>query len=288
MTLPPSHQSYLTPSLPCGPLSTPPPEFCISVELLIKKCEIEKKTPSLKDTLKEFRSYIQKNTETLEHARALAIKQNSPRTNSPCCLNGFHKPLTKHSKSACNQLQWKNNARIVKIMVSAFTTSISEIVLDSGASASIFKSPSYFTTPSYLTTLSPTNKNVYLANGKQIKATGKGTVFLILPLMKLSLQNCLLVSSLATNLLCMGTFLQKKHTIALGGDNKFQVKNNLSNIFMAGTFHSGNFVIHQGQHAALNTSTLTPSKLMTLHEPTRHPSIDYLSRMFPRNFSKLI
>ncbi|PLW34234.1 hypothetical protein PCANC_19488 [Puccinia coronata f. sp. avenae] len=75
-----------------------PDDFKLAGKLIIKKCKIEKSTPSLKQTIKELRLYIQQNKSSQESAtsRALAASFLQPYSNpdGPKCLNGEHNPLT--------------------------------------------------------------------------------------------------------------------------------------------------------------------------------------------------
>jgi chaperonin cofactor prefoldin len=50
-----------------------PKDFKMAGELLIKRCEIEKATPSLKQTIEELRLYIQRNKSSQEAATSCAV-----------------------------------------------------------------------------------------------------------------------------------------------------------------------------------------------------------------------
>ena len=190
-----------------------PKDFKMAGKLIIKKCEIEKATPSLKQTIEELRLYIQRNKSSQESAtsRALAASSRRPffKPDRPKCLNGKHNPLTQHKESECNQLKYKNKAqqskKIEKVLLSAFSINSGEIRLDSGASSHMFNSKNYFTKPQ------DHDDNVFQADGTSPQVTGIGTVRMDLPFMVLHLRNALLVPRLSSNLVSQSTFLQSGH-----------------------------------------------------------------------------
>ncbi|KAH9464090.1 hypothetical protein MJO29_002370 [Puccinia striiformis f. sp. tritici] len=49
-----------------------PAEYKNSGELLLKKCQIEKKSPTIKEVVKEIRAFMQRNSESAKTAKALA------------------------------------------------------------------------------------------------------------------------------------------------------------------------------------------------------------------------
>jgi chaperonin cofactor prefoldin len=166
-----------------------PDDFKMAGELIIKKCNIKKATPSLKQTIEELQLYIQRNKSSQEAATACALasllRRPFPNPDGPKCLNGEHNPLTRHKESECNQLKYKNRTpnpeKIEKVLLSTFSINSGEIILDSGASSPMFNSKHYFT--------EITNQKdvVYQADGSALQVTGIGTVKLDLPFMILHL-----------------------------------------------------------------------------------------------------
>ncbi|KAH9469463.1 hypothetical protein MJO29_003652 [Puccinia striiformis f. sp. tritici] len=67
-------------------------EYKNSGELLLKKCQIEKKSPTIKEVVEEIRSFMQRNTESSETAKALAASRRAPPSsyvyNGPKCFPG--------------------------------------------------------------------------------------------------------------------------------------------------------------------------------------------------------
>ncbi|KAI7936200.1 hypothetical protein MJO29_015503 [Puccinia striiformis f. sp. tritici] len=88
-----------------------PAEYKNSGELLLKKCQIEKKSPTIKEVVEEIRSFMQRNTEAAETSKALATSRKVPNPgyvyNGPKCSPGFHNPKTMHKAEDCSQLKLK-------------------------------------------------------------------------------------------------------------------------------------------------------------------------------------
>ncbi|KAH9454601.1 hypothetical protein Pst134EB_014672 [Puccinia striiformis f. sp. tritici] len=88
-----------------------PAEYKNSGELLLKKCQIEKKSPTIKEVVEEIRCYMQRNTKAVETSKALATSQKFPNPgyvyNGPKCSPGFHNPKTMHKAEECSQLKLK-------------------------------------------------------------------------------------------------------------------------------------------------------------------------------------
>ncbi|MBW0533970.1 hypothetical protein O181_073685 [Austropuccinia psidii MF-1] len=75
-------------------------------ELWLKKCEIEKATPLLKDTIEELHAYIIQTEDNAATKKALSAQQNKNQNKNKTtnrCSNTFHNPLAQHSKEDC----WK-------------------------------------------------------------------------------------------------------------------------------------------------------------------------------------
>jgi hypothetical protein len=82
-----------------------PTEYKNSGELLLKKCQIEKKSPTIKEVVEEIRLFMQRNTEAAKTSKALATSRKTPNSgyvyNGPKCSPRFHKPKD------CSQLKLK-------------------------------------------------------------------------------------------------------------------------------------------------------------------------------------
>jgi hypothetical protein len=256
-----------------------PNDFKMAGELIIKKCEIEKATPSLKQTIKELRLYIQQNKLSQESAtsRALAASSRRPFSNpdGPKCLNGKHNPLTRHKELECNQLKYKNKThpreKIKKVLLSTFSINLGEIILDSGASSPMFNSKHFFTK------LSKHNDIVYQANGSELKVTGIGTVKLDLPYMVLHLRNALLVPKLSANLISQSTLLRSGHSIQPRGNEGFAVVDNQKRTVLDGTYAPENLIVQKSAPTACITIQPGVSpQLLALHQAAGQPSLNYL------------
>ncbi|MBW0568061.1 hypothetical protein O181_107776 [Austropuccinia psidii MF-1] len=141
------------------------------------------------------------------------------------------------------------------------------IVLDSGASNSMFNDKKHF--------ISFTSKEeeVILANGSSIKSLGSGTIRIELSHCFLKINNCLLIPQLEINLLSMNTFIAANYSVKKGISAKsFVVPSKANKVIIDGSFESGNFIIHQIKIHAFNVSLPTPSTTV-LHQSSGHPSL---------------
>ncbi|KNE98337.1 hypothetical protein PSTG_08413 [Puccinia striiformis f. sp. tritici PST-78] len=131
-------------------------------ELLLKKCQIKKKSPTIKEVVKEVRSFMQQNTQAAETSKALATSQRAPNPgyvyNGPKCSPGYHNPKTVHKAKECSQLKLKptKEKKPVKALLASLQQNNSVYILNSGATTSIFMSASAF--PLY----NGINNHVYL------------------------------------------------------------------------------------------------------------------------------
>jgi hypothetical protein len=153
-----------------------PPEFTSTGELLLKKCQIDKKTLTLKSLVEDVRNYLQRNTKSQEASKALAAykkqqQQQKKPYDGPKCSPGYHNPKTVHPESECSYLQnsGSKTEKPTKALHTSHHGQFSESVLDSGATTSMFNHPSFF--PS----MSKSSDVIYMADGSKTCAKGVGT-----------------------------------------------------------------------------------------------------------------
>ncbi|KAI7948147.1 hypothetical protein MJO28_010055 [Puccinia striiformis f. sp. tritici] len=257
-----------------------PAEYKNSGELLLKKCQIEKKSPTIKEVVEEIRCYMQRNTEAVETSKALATSRKFPNPgyvyNGPKCSPGFHNPKTMHKAEECSQLKLKpsKEEKPVKALQVTLYQNNSVFILDSGATTSMFNSVSSF--PSY----QGIHDHVYLANGDKAKAIGQGTASIELPHAILQLKNSLLVPSLTSNLISLSAFIKNNYTLKSGGGNKFILADELDVPVITGSLADGNFIIHQVLHSAHKVD-IKSQPIYKKHQAAGHPSPAYFFKMFP-------
>jgi transposase InsO family protein len=241
-------------------------------ELLLKKCQIEKKSPTIKEVVEEIRSFMQRNTEAAETSKALATSRKAPGYvyNGPKCSPGFHKP------EECSQLKLKpsKEEKPVKALHVTLQQNNSVFILDSGATTSMFNSPSLF--PSY----QGIHDHVYLANGDKAKAIGHGTASIKLPHVILQLKNSLLVPTLTSNLISLSVFIKNNYTLKSGGGSEFILADKQGAPVITGSLADGNFIIHQVHHSAHKVDIKSQS-IFEKHQAAGHPSPTYFFKMFP-------
>ncbi|MBW0530775.1 hypothetical protein O181_070490 [Austropuccinia psidii MF-1] len=114
----------------------------------------------------------------------------------PRCAPRWHNPLTRHDKSECNILigdknTTRNQKPIKSLIESTNKLNHNSIILDSGATTSMFNNPKIFTKISKLT------QTIELADGSTILASGTGTVQIRLSHYFLDISDCLLVENLS-------------------------------------------------------------------------------------------
>ncbi|KAH9464516.1 hypothetical protein Pst134EB_033278 [Puccinia striiformis f. sp. tritici] len=257
-----------------------PTEYKNSGELLLKKCQIEKKSPTIKEVVEEIRSFMQRNTEAAETSRALATSRKAPNSayvyNGPKCSPGFHNPKTIHKAEDCSQLKLKpqKEEKPVKALMASLHQNNSVYILDSGATASMFNSTSAF--PSY----DGINDHVYLANGDKARAIGQGTASIELPHAILQLKNSLLVPTLTSNLISLSAFIKNNYTLKSGGGNEFILADETGSPIVTGSLADGNFIIDHFLHSAHKVDIKSQSTYEK-HQAAGHPSPAYFFKMFP-------
>ncbi|MBW0538472.1 hypothetical protein O181_078187 [Austropuccinia psidii MF-1] len=254
------------------------------------KCDVEKKSPSLDDIWEFIRKFLQccENNNKHSSQALLASKSNNINNNQnkkrqdsdyTKCSPGWHNPLTKHNESDCNFLKGDKNGLSSKKPIQSLVASTGKlgsksIILNSGATTSMFNDPKIFTNIAQLT------QQIELANGSTIQASGTGTVQIELPHCILELSNCLLVKNLSYNLISLGTIVKPNYKILTHDNKLFELVDHNNNIILNGTFNSGNFEVTIEGNKALATIK-NHNNILTLHQASRNPSPEYLGKMFP-------
>ncbi|KAH9452549.1 hypothetical protein Pst134EB_033519 [Puccinia striiformis f. sp. tritici] len=257
-----------------------PSEYKNSGELLLKKCQIKKKSPTIKEVVEEIRSFMQQNSEAAETSKALATSRRAPNPgyvyNGPKCSPGYHNPKTVHKAEECSQLKLKptKEEKPVKALLASTNLANSAYILDSGATTSMFISPTAF--PKF----DGINDYVYLANGDKARAIGQGTASIEFPHAILQLKNSLLVPTLTSNLISLSAFIKNNYTLKSGGGNEFVLADELGAPVITGSLADGNFLIHQVQHSAHKVDIKSQSTYEK-HQAAGHPSPTYFYKMFP-------
>ncbi|KAI7936880.1 hypothetical protein MJO28_015779 [Puccinia striiformis f. sp. tritici] len=288
-----------------------PSEYKNSGELLLKKCQIEKKSPSIKEVVEEIRWFMQRNSEAAKTSKALATSRRAPNpgyvyngpkssvfippyspASSSCLLYShvtachyainhlseifYHNPKTVHKAEECSQLKLKptKEEKPVKALLASLQQNNSVYILDLGATTSMFISASAF--PAY----NGIDDYVYLAHGDKARAIGQGTVSIEFPHAILQLRNSLLVPTLTSNLISLSAFIKNNYTLKSGGGNKFILADELGAPVITGSLADGNFLIHQVQHLARKVDIKSQSTYEK-HQAAGHPSPAYFYKMFP-------
>ncbi|MBW0479363.1 hypothetical protein O181_019078 [Austropuccinia psidii MF-1] len=239
-----------------------PNDYKTTGELWLKKCEISETTPSLKDTIEEIQSYIQRNEENIENAKALATQRRKNLNSLPNtrCSNIYHNPLANHSEEDCWKLhpekRPKNDKPVKALLAANDTSSKSNFVLDSGATTNMVNHLECFED------IDMSKQEIELADGSTIEALGTGTIRLEFKNIILRLSNTLYIPNLATNLI------------------KFEVIDIEGNQVVSGSYSSGNLILHKHHQKAFLT-TATSNNLIMLHKASGHPSLEYFKKMYP-------
>ncbi|MBW0505939.1 hypothetical protein O181_045654 [Austropuccinia psidii MF-1] len=87
-----------------------PEDYKTIGKLWLKKCEIEKVTPSLKDTIEELHSYIVQTEDDVETEKALMAQRNKNQNKNKTinrCTNNQNNPLAQHLEEDCWKLHPK-------------------------------------------------------------------------------------------------------------------------------------------------------------------------------------
>ncbi|MBW0461117.1 hypothetical protein O181_000832 [Austropuccinia psidii MF-1] len=256
-----------------------PLEYKLIGEIWLKECRIEKRTPSLDETIEEVRSAIQRNKENQEKQAYMTKKKERSNSEShqnpsyPTCKPGYHNPLTKNSEEECRNLNLSKPT--TALLCGINQQDRNSIILDSGASNSMFNNKRHFI--SFI----PKEEEVILADGSSIKSLGSGTIRIELSHCFLKINNCLLIPQLAINLLSMNTFIAANYSVTKGISAKsFVVTSKDNKVIIDGSFESGNFIIHQSKINAFRVSLSTPNTTV-LHQSSGHPSLEYFKKMYP-------
>lgn len=253
-----------------------PPEFKNSGELLLKKCQIKKKAPSIKEVVEEMRSFLQQNSDSQDQSKAFAAFRRSTPYYGPRCSPGYHNPKTKHLIKECSQINRpsQEDEKPTKAFHASHAQLSSETILDLGASHSMFNSRLVFSD------LTPTNEVVYLADGSTAKVKGKGTSNLDLPHAKLKLSDSLYIPSLSSNLISLCCFIERKYSLVSSGPGGFALLDKSGKVVISGNLSGGNFIINC-LPLPLCASVSSSTSALTKHKSAGHPSHPYLLKMFP-------
>ncbi|MBW0479851.1 hypothetical protein O181_019566 [Austropuccinia psidii MF-1] len=259
-------------------------------EIFLQNYNGDKNPPLLKHLWEEFHLYTQRHNHKINsNTSALVSIQGNPTTNPlnsnssrqnqpknfPCCSPGWHNPLTKHKEEDCSYLKPKNSKPTVALNTQALIPSNSVIILDSGATDSMFNQLSYFVD------FIESPRTIVLANGSQITAKGIGTVKIKLPNSHLKIQNILYCPELSNCLLSIGALLKNHYILQPLDNNKFQMIDQSKKVLLDGDYSSGTLIITQGQKHQTNSILSVSNRIMTLHQSSGHPSSNYLSKMYP-------
>ncbi|MBW0584237.1 hypothetical protein O181_123952, partial [Austropuccinia psidii MF-1] len=196
----------------------------------------------------------------------------------PRCSPGWHNPLTKHNESGCNFLKPDKNRNkpIKSLAVSSTRMPSNQIILDSGATTSMFNNPALFID------LTKKHQRVELADGSTILATGFGNVQVKLPHCFLQLKNCLLVKSLAYNLVSLRSIMKPRYKITTLNDNYFNLTDDNDELILSGTYQAGNFEVIYDNPKALASSAEIKKNTLILHQAAGHPSSETMTKMYPK------
>ncbi|MBW0499572.1 hypothetical protein O181_039287 [Austropuccinia psidii MF-1] len=236
------------------------------MEVWLGKCEVKKKSPSLDDMWEVIRKFLQNNESGTDQTnQALATLKNQIQENNnlqnqnkrrqdghyPKCAPGWHNPLTKHDERECNFLKDENKKTkpVKSLVVSTSRTPTNQIILDSGATTSMFNNSSLFTN------FTPNTQTIELADGSTIHLAGTGTVKIELTDCFLKLKNCLLFKSLAHNLISLGAIMKPNFQILTNKNKTFSLLDQNNNIILNGTYSSRNFELTVNQNTALAVKT---------------------------------
>ncbi|MBW0466609.1 hypothetical protein O181_006324 [Austropuccinia psidii MF-1] len=207
-----------------------------------------KEISSLDDTWEVMRKFLQRsesNTNPNNPALISSKPNSNPNQNQqkqrksdgdyPRCTPGWHNPLTRHDERECSFLKGDKNTKrnqktINSLIESTNKLSHNSILLDSGATTSMFNNPKI------VTKISKLPQTIELADGSTILASGTGTVWIEIPHCFLDLSDFLLVENLLSNLISLGKILKPNYK-RLSYENKdFQVCDQNNNLIVRGSF----------------------------------------------------
>ncbi|MBW0491905.1 hypothetical protein O181_031620 [Austropuccinia psidii MF-1] len=199
-----------------------PEEYKTIGELWLKKCEIEKVTPLLKDTIEELHAYLVRTEDDEATEKALAAQRNKNKSKYKTrnrCSNAYHNPSAQHYEEECWKLHPEKRPKFDKpvkaLLAKKNPSAVSSFVLDSGATTSMVNQLEFFQS------IEMKDQEIELADGSIIKALGCVTIQLEFQNIILTFSNMLYIPSLATNLISMTTFLRTHHIIKLLNKDKF-------------------------------------------------------------------
>ncbi|MBW0491244.1 hypothetical protein O181_030959 [Austropuccinia psidii MF-1] len=211
--------------------------------LWLKKCEIEKATPSLKDTIEELHAYIVQTEDDNETEKALTAQRNKNQNQNKAInrrTNNHYNPLAQHLEEDCWKLHPEKRPKIDKpvkaLLGSNNSPSNSSFVLDSGATTSMVNNLEYFQS------IEMKKQEIKLADG-------------------------------------MAIFLKTHQSIKLLIIDKFEIIDQEMKQIVTGSIASGNLNLYYSPKE-LSVST-APRNLIILHQAAGHPSLEYFRKMFP-------
>ncbi|MBW0530696.1 hypothetical protein O181_070411 [Austropuccinia psidii MF-1] len=267
-----------------------PNRFKKTMEVWLGKCQVENKSPSLDDTWEVIRKFLQRCENNNEHSSqaVLAFKNNNINNNQnkkrqdgdyPKCSPGWHNPLTKRNERNCNFLKGDKTGLSSKNPIQSLVASTGKhgsksLILDSGATTSMFNAPKIFTNITQL------SQQIEKADGSHIQASGTGTVQIKLLHCILELSNCLLVKNLSYNLISLGAIRKPNYKIFTHDNKIFELVDHNNSTILNGNYNSGNFEVTIEGNKALATIT-NHNNILTLHQAAGHPYPEYLAQMFP-------
>ncbi|MBW0537240.1 hypothetical protein O181_076955 [Austropuccinia psidii MF-1] len=257
-----------------------PEDYKTIGELWLKKCEIEKVTPSLKDTIEELHAYIVQTEDDVETEKALMAKRIKNQNKNKAinrCTNNKHNPLAQHQEEDCWKLhpkkQPKNDKPVKALLANSNPPSNCSFVLDSGATTSMVNKREYFQS------IEMKKQEIELADGSIIETLGHGTIQLEFKNIIPTFSNTLYIPSLATNIISMVKFLKTHHIIKLLNTDKFEVIDQEMKKVITRSLASGSLNLYYSPKAL--AISRTSRNLVTLHQAAGHPSLEYFGKMFP-------
>ncbi|MBW0486744.1 hypothetical protein O181_026459 [Austropuccinia psidii MF-1] len=144
---------------------------------------------------------------------------------------------------------------------------MNQIILDSGATPLMFNNLDLFTN------FTPNTQTLELAYGSTIHSAGAGTVKVKLAHCFLKLKNCLLVKSLAYNLISLRAIMKPNFKIITNENKTFSLPDQNNSLILNGTYSSGNFELSVNQNTALAIRTANQLAKI-LHQSASHPSLE--------------
>lgn len=294
-----------------------PPSFDMFKDMVIHTAEAADTALSVNSVINLLSQHVNNKKVQLSTSTNVTAfsAQNSSKTGplgrfkQPICINGKHNPSTQNSAECCWQLHPelqtpRNPAHAANLTVSsnpnllpstsepqptppamtpfllaAFSKFNSKVesILDSGASAPMFRDKNYFKT--YTNHV----EDVSLADGTQIKTQGHSVVDLTGTDSSLQLSSCLHIPSLAHNLISLSYLCNKGCQLVYLGNNQFEVPKDGQKVF-GGNIRIGVFVLNitVGKPSPSALTSTTPSdSLMLLHRRLGHLNFGYIHKLNP-------